>query len=84
MHHFVYAISSQVRPYIYVGLTVDIEQRLNQHNAGYERTTAADRPFKLLLAEEHVNRQQARDREKFLKSGKGKEFLKTLRNAQAV
>ena len=84
MGYFVYAIRSQSRPYIYVGLTDNVERRLGQHNAGYSRTTAPYRPFELVLIEEHPDRQAARDREKFLKSGKGKEFLKNLRTIGRV
>ncbi|MFC0262909.1 GIY-YIG nuclease family protein [Fontibacter flavus] len=39
---FVYAISSTVRKYIYVGLTSDIDERFHRHNSGYEKTT---KPF---------------------------------------
>jgi putative endonuclease len=50
MYH-VYAISSQVKRYIYVGLTSNLEERLRRHNKGYEQTTKAYRPFKLIYKE---------------------------------
>jgi putative endonuclease len=37
-------------------------------------------PFVLILTEEYPSRIEARKREKYLKSGIGKEFLKRLRN----
>ena len=74
----VYAISSQIRKYIYVGLTSNLEERLNRHNRGYEKTTKPYRPFKLIYTEHFNSRIEARKREKYLKSGVGKEFLKTL------
>jgi len=75
---FVYAIKSQTRNYIYVGLSENIEVRIRQHNAGHERTTKPYRPFTLIHQESFSTRPLARKREKFLKSGAGKEFLKSL------
>lgn len=75
-----YAISSQIRPYIYVGLTDDVTARVLRHNEGREKTTKPYRPFGLILSEEHIDRPAARIREKYLKSGQVKEFLKRLRD----
>ncbi|MFP5471849.1 MAG: GIY-YIG nuclease family protein [Bacteroidia bacterium] len=76
--YFVYAISSTTRNYIYVGLTSDLDKRLERHNKGYERTTKPYRPFVLLYSEQCDDRVSARIREKYFKSGIGKAFLKTL------
>jgi putative endonuclease len=75
---FVYAIKSINRNYIYVGLTDNVERRVSQHNNGYERTTKPYAPFKLIYWEKFNSRQEARQKEKFLKSGVGKEQLKLL------
>ncbi|MCB0823881.1 MAG: GIY-YIG nuclease family protein [Bacteroidales bacterium] len=76
--YYVYAIKSLNRNYIYVGISDNPDRRINQHNSGYERTTKPYRPFKTILIEMFVSRVEARKREKYLKSGAGKEFLKTL------
>ena len=76
---FVYAISSEIKNYIYVGLTHDFNFRIHEHNSGSERTTRPYRPFKVLLIEQYPTRAEARKREKYLKSGCGKEYLKALR-----
>jgi putative endonuclease len=76
--YYVYAIKSLVRNYIYVGLTNDIERRIDQHNKGENRSTKAYKPFKLIHKEQFETRVEARKREKYLKSGIGKEFLKSL------
>lgn len=76
----VYAIRSLAKNYIYVGLTDNIVRRLKQHNNGYNKTTKSYRPFEIILVENYPNRNKARNREKYLKSGCGKEFLKTLKN----
>lgn len=75
---FVYAIKSLTRNYIYVGLTNNIDRRITEHNNGLNRSTKAYRPFELIYTEEHTTRTEARLREKYLKSGIGKEFLKSL------
>lgn len=75
---YVYAISSEIRKYIYVGLTNNLERRIKEHNSGNNRTTKPYRPFKLIYSEECKDRIEARKREKYLKSGVGKEFLKSL------
>lgn len=75
---FVYAIRSLVHNYIYVGLTNNIERRVGQHQSGHEKTTKYYRPFQLIYVEKYSTRILAREKEKFLKSGVGKEFLKQL------
>ena len=74
--YYVYAISSLSRTYIYVGFTNNKSRRIDEHQKGYNKTTKAYRPFKVILIEKYKTRQEARKREKYLKSGVGKEFLK--------
>jgi putative endonuclease len=47
---------------------------------GYERTTKPYRPFKFIYSEACENRKEARIREKYWKSGIGKEELKEIIN----
>ncbi|MDX5479114.1 MAG: GIY-YIG nuclease family protein [Cyclobacteriaceae bacterium] len=75
---FVYAISSTVRKYIYVGLTSDIDERFHRHNSGYEKTTKPYRPYKLIYSKTFITRAEAREFEKYLKSTSGKRFLYSL------
>jgi putative endonuclease len=74
----VYAIISEVNGDIYVGIAKDADQRLKEHNAGKNRYTKGLRPWKPLYREMQPNWEEARRREKYLKSGVGKEFLKSL------
>ena len=76
--YYVYAISSLTRNYIYVGISDNVKRRVEEHNVGYNRTTRPYRPFKLIYEEKFATRQEARAREKFLKGGSGKKFLKSL------
>lgn len=75
---YVYAIKSELRKYIYVGLTNNPERRIKQHNNKKEKTTRTFTPFKTILIEKYPTRLDARKREKYLKFGIGKEYLKSL------
>jgi putative endonuclease len=80
--YYVYALVSESRNYIYVGMTDGLERRIASHNSGYNRPTKPYLPFRLLMTEEHTTRVAARAREKYFKSGIGKEFLKALLKEQ--
>ncbi|MEC3905963.1 GIY-YIG nuclease family protein [Tamlana sp. 2201CG12-4] len=78
---YIYAISSIDRNYIYVGMTKNINERFKRHNRGWEKTTRAYAPFKLILIEEvGLSRPKARKRELYWKSGMGKEKLRHIRD----
>jgi len=76
--YYIYAILSEINNYIYVGLTANIDERFKRHNSGRERTTKSYRPFRLLFLSDIGERKTARKVEIYLKSGVGKEFLRTL------
>jgi len=78
---YVYAISSLKHNYIYVGLTQNIDNRIKRHNDGREKTTKFYRPFVLIYNEVCNTRPEARVREKYWKSGIGKEKLKKIRDS---
>lgn len=75
---YVYAIKSTKRNYIYVGLSNDVDRRLSEHNKGYNKTTKPYSPFVLIYKQAFSSRMEARSKEKFLKGGSGKKFLKSL------
>lgn len=77
---WVYAISSVVRNYIYVGMTKDVDARLARHNKGREKITKPYAPFQLIFTEVCANRVKAREREKYWKSGIGKQKLRDIRD----
>jgi putative endonuclease len=76
--YWTYALQSKSNKYIYVGLTNNLERRFAEHNVGKNRTTKPYRPFVLIYSKEFSTRVEAREAEKKLKSGSGKEFLKSL------
>jgi len=70
--------------FIYVGMTENLDERLERHNKGYVRSTKRFAPFKLIYSEICESGQQARDREKYIKSTSGKRFLKSLDEEQSL
>ena len=76
--YYVYALKSETRNYIYVGMTNNLERRVSEHQLGYNKTTKPYRPFRLIYQESLETRQEARNKEKYLKGGSGKKFLKSL------
>ena len=75
---FAYAIRSEKDGWLYIGISSGVEGRLKEHNAGYNRSTKSRRPFQLIYLEPCGSRAEARAREKHLKSGIGREFLRKL------
>ena len=73
---YVYALKSLKDGTLYVGLTNNVERRVTQHNNGQQRSTRSHVPYRLLLVEEHETRADAREREKYYKTGIGREALK--------
>ena len=73
--YYIYIIKSISYSNRYIGSSKDITKRLTEHNQGKCRYTQGRKPWKLIYQESFANRSQAMQREKFLKSGKGREFL---------
>lgn len=74
---FVYVLKSQTDGRLYKGMTENIERRIYEHNSGKCKSTKPYRPWVLVLTKSFGTRQEARDYEKWLKSGIGREYLKS-------
>lgn len=78
MHNmfWVYIIKSQKDKKFYTGITKDVERRLSEHSAGKSSTpsTLNRGPFVLVFKESFCSREEAREKEKWLKSGAGREW----------
>jgi putative endonuclease len=74
----VYVLKSQVDGRLYVGFTNSIDRRIKEHNSGKTKSTKGYRPWILVYSEIASTREEARNREKYLKSGCGKEFIKFI------
>jgi len=73
----VYAIKSLIDGRIYVGMSSNPERRMMEHNAGQVRSTKGYKPWVMVYRRLVGPRAEARAEEKKLKSGRGKEFLKS-------
>ncbi len=73
---YTYLIQSQKDKHWYTGCTVDLRKRLKEHNDGMVYSTKGRGPFKLIYYEACLNKKDAFAREKYLKSGMGKRYLK--------
>ncbi len=78
--YYVYILQSKKDRKYYTGITSDVERRLNQHTIGYSstRSTKNRGPFDLVFVQECTDRKEARELEKFLKSGIGRELRDKL------
>ena len=73
---YVYLLLSKKINKWYIGSTKDLQKRILTHNAGKNKSTKYGIPWKLIYYEVGLNKDDARAREKYLKSGVGRRFLK--------
>jgi putative endonuclease len=73
---YTYILKSAKSSYWYTGFTNDLRKRFNEHNTGKSTYTKNRGPWKLIYYEACLNKEDARSRELYLKSGMGKRYLK--------
>jgi len=73
---YVYVLQSSQDEGFYIGFTGDLARRFEQHNNGESKATRFRRPLKLIYYEAYLLSDDAQARERFLKSGSGRRFLK--------
>ena len=78
MSYFVYVLLSEDDGSYYIGSSRDVSLRLQQHNQGRCRYTKGHRPWKLVHHELFKSHTEALIRERFLKTGAGRNTLKNL------
>ena len=75
--YYVYLIESlSAQGERYLGITSDLKQRLQEHNAGKSSHTSKFRPWKLKTYIAFTNRAKAGAFERYLKSGSGHAFAR--------
>ena len=81
MFHYVYILLSKKDNMFYTGYTSNLQNRIKDHIRGKVASTKNRRPLLLVYFESSLNQQDATRREKYLKSGNGKIYLKNrIRN----
>jgi len=73
---YVYILQSQKDKRLYSGSTNDLRKRLSEHNSRRVYSTKGRGPFILIYYESCLNELDARVREKYLKTGMGKRYIK--------
>ncbi len=75
---YVYVLKSEKNQRFYTGSTIDVTKRLGEHNAGKSKYDKINQPFILLYQESHATRSAAIQRERYLKTGVGREELQRI------
>ncbi len=79
--HWIYILLSLKDKKRYIGYTSDLKNRLKLHNKGKVYSTKYRRPLVLIYTEGCLSEEDARRREKYLKTTGGRRFLaKRLKN----
>jgi putative endonuclease len=73
---YTYVLQSKKDRDFYVGFTRDLKLRFEQHNKGFVDSTCARNPFELIYYEACLNKKDAIQREKYLKTYHGKIYLR--------
>jgi putative endonuclease len=71
-----YVLQSDRDGKFYIGSTGDLRERLQQHNNGQVRSTVYRRSLRLIYYEGCLCADEARRRERYLKTGRGERYLK--------
>jgi putative endonuclease len=74
--YYVYVLRSLSDKQFYVGSTANLTARLEKHNTGRVVSTTRRVPFELLYWEGCLNRSDAAQRQKYLKTAWGKRYLR--------
>jgi len=72
----VYVLFSKKHDRIYIGMTNNMDRRIKEHNTGRNRSTKAYIPWIIVHSENYDNRVDARKREKYLKSYRGRLYIR--------
>ena len=75
--YYSYVLRSLKNGILYKGSTQDIENRLSTHNSGVVNFTSKHLPWELILSEKFETRAEAMKREKWYKTGVGREWIKS-------
>lgn len=76
--YYVYVLHSKKDNGLYIGSTKDLKRRFQEHNDSKSLSTKNRVPFELIYYEAFLLNSDARAREIYLKSGHGREQLKSI------
>lgn len=74
---YTYVLRSKIDNKLYVGFCSDLKKRVDEHNHGDVQATKGRRPFTIVYYEACLDQKNAIKREKYFKTGFGRQFLKS-------
>ncbi len=75
---YVYTLHNPSKKFIYIGYSENLKQRFQEHNSGKVKSTQFYKPLKLIFYEAYTTKSDAKRREMYLKTNKGKTTLTTM------
>lgn len=75
---YVYILESIKNQSLYIGYTTDLGKRFEEHNRNLNFSTKANAPWEVIHYEAYRNKDDARRREKYLKTSQGGRLLKRM------
>lgn len=82
--YYTYVLRSLKDNKLYTGYTENLEKRFDQHNSGKVKSTENRQPFELVYFEACLDKESAIRREKQLKTGFGRSYLKRRLSLGAI
>lgn len=76
--HYVYVLMSKARHFMYVGYSTDLIKRFHEHNNNKVLSTKYYAPLELIHYEAYRSMKDAKRREKYFKTTKGKVVLRMM------
>ncbi len=74
----VYVLQSIKNQELYIGYTINLIVRLQEHNRGLNFSTKSCKPWQIIHFEAYRNEKDAKRREKYLKTSQGAKLLRRM------
>lgn len=76
--YYVYILQNKSKNFIYIGYSEDLRKRVKEHNDGKSKSTKHYIPLELIHYESYKNSKDAKRRELYLKTNRGRTTLITM------
>ena len=76
--HYVYILHNKRKNFLYIGYSENLVQRIKEHNNGRSKSTKGYIPLKIIHYEAYCNKEDAKRREKYLKTNRGRTTILTM------
>lgn len=76
--YYVYILKSRNKDWIYTGYTANLRKRFKEHNEGLSKSTKPYKPLELIFYEAYKSKSDAKRREEYFKTTRGKRVLRLI------